>query len=101
MKEGLRMKLKNILGLAIIAGATLFATSAYAATESYSVGTPIDLKTNQPVDEYEVGQIVALPIDFESSTGAIKATGISLNFDKDVLAYGADLNAVVADSATT
>ena len=92
------MKIKNILSLAVIAGVTLFASSAYAATESYSVGTPIDLATGNAVEEYKVGQIVALPVDFESSTGSIKATGISLNFDSNVLSYGADLTAITSDS---
>ncbi len=95
------MKLKSILALTVVMGVTLFATSVYAATTSYYVGTPIDLKTNQPVEEYEVGQIVALPVDFESESGYITATGISLNFDTNVLEYGADLSAVTSDTTVT
>ncbi|MDO4299997.1 MAG: hypothetical protein Q4D26_01240 [Clostridia bacterium] len=95
------MKIKSILSLAVIAGVTLFASSAYAATESYSVGTPIDLSTGAAVEEYKVGQIVALPVDFESSTGSIQATGISLNFDNSVLSYGADLSSITSDSVMT
>lgn len=87
------MKLKNIFGALVAVSAIMCTSSVYAADVSYTVGTPVDISTGAAVEDYTAGQMIAVPVDFNSSTNVVEATGISLNFDTDILTYGVARNA--------
>ena len=88
------MKLNKVLiaAAASVACLALSAVSVFAvdATENdfYTVGAPISVETGEVVNEVKSGEVIAIPVDINTSTGKIRGYAFSAKYDNAVLTPG-------------
>jgi len=88
------MKLNKVLiaAAASVACLALSAVSVFAvdATENdfYTVGAPISVETGKVVNEVKSGDVIAIPVDINTSTGKIRGYAFSAKYDNTVLSPG-------------
>lgn len=91
--------LKKILGTSIVLGIlSAFPLAVSANTDSFTLGTPIDLTTGSEVTELSAGQYIAIPVDIDSDTGYVGAFALKYTCD-DALSQGIK-NSVIENNAT-
>lgn len=88
------MKLKKLIGfIAVVATAIGMSTLTYAADEnSVTLGRAIDMETNEVADTFEAGDIIAVPVDFQTTTDQADALSVVVEFNEDYIAADVDTN---------
>lgn len=88
------MKLNKLVGfMAATVTVISMTTLTYAADESsIALGEPIDLETNAVAEKYDAGDIIALPVDFYSTTDVADAFSTVVEYNQEYIAADVDTN---------
>ncbi len=99
------MKLKKLTGFLVATVAALgITTLTYAdTTSSITIGAPIDLSTNTVAENYEAGDIIALPVDVTTTSGKVTAFSAVVEYNTEYLEAGVNTNDtnIVSDEVYT
>lgn len=85
------MKLKRFISAFLALGIVASATPAFAAdSDLMTVGTPYDITLGEFTDELTAGNVIAVPINVDSTTDSLTNFQIRIQYDNTVLTPGYD-----------
>lgn len=87
------MKLKRFISAFLALGIVASATPAFAAeSDVFQIGTPYDITLGEFTDELTAGNVIAVPINVETTTDGLTGFQIEIQYDNTVLTPGYDIN---------
>jgi galactitol-specific phosphotransferase system IIB component len=93
------MKLKRIFCGVLCATATMIGMSvmASASENSIKVGQPINVATGEVADSFKANDLIAVPVDIDSTTGCLTAYGVVVGYNTDYISPQIDSNNIDDD----
>jgi hypothetical protein len=93
------MKLKKVICGALCATATIVGMSAMvsASENTVKVGQPINVATGETSDSFKANDIIAVPVDIDSTTGKLTAYGVVVEYNTDYVTPEVDANEISDD----
>jgi hypothetical protein len=93
------MKLKKFICGALCATATMVGMSALvsASENTVKVGQPINIETGEASDSFKANDLIAVPVDIDSTTGGLTAYGVVVGYNTDYLSAEIDSNEISDD----